>query len=84
MLIRDKSLQHTNQLAPLESLQHLRVLIEVIVSYNDNSAFGPLYFIVHTIITAPSGPYGSLSRTMITAPSGPYSFPYPLLRYMQA
>ena len=42
MSIRDKSLQHTDQLAPLGSLQHLRVLIEIIVSYNDNSAFGPL------------------------------------------
>ena len=40
MPIRDKSLQHTNQLAPL-GLQHLRVLIEVIISYNDNNAFGP-------------------------------------------
>ena len=44
--IRDKSLQHTDQLAQLGLFQHLRVLIEVIVSYNDNSAFGPLYFIV--------------------------------------
>ena len=42
MSIRDKSLQHTDQLAPLGSLQHLRVFIEIIVSYNDNSAFGPL------------------------------------------
>ena len=42
MPIRDKSLQNTDQLAPLGSLQHIRVLIEVIVSYNDNSAFGPL------------------------------------------
>ena len=42
MPIRDKSLQHTDQLALLGSLQHLRVLIEVIVSYNDNRAFGPL------------------------------------------
>ena len=40
--IRDKSLQHTNQLAPFGSLQHFRVLIEVIVLYNDNSTFGPL------------------------------------------
>ena len=42
MPIRDKSLQHTDQLTPLGSLQHLWVLIKVIVSYNDNSAFGPL------------------------------------------
>ena len=42
MPIRDKTLQYTNQLASLGSLQHLQVLIEVIVSYNDNSAFGPL------------------------------------------
>ena len=42
MPIRDKSLQHTDQLAPLGSLQHLRVLVEVIVSYNDHSTFGPL------------------------------------------
>ena len=42
MLIKNKSLQHTDQLAPLGSLQHLQVLIEVIVSYNDNNAFGPL------------------------------------------
>ena len=42
MPIRDKSLQHTNQLAPLGSLPHLRVLIEVIVSYNDYSTFGSL------------------------------------------
>ena len=40
--IRDKSMQHTNQLAPFGSLQHLRVLIEVIVLYNDNNTFGPL------------------------------------------
>ena len=46
MLIRDKSLQHIDQLAQLGSLQHLRVLIEVIVSYNDNNVFMPLYFIV--------------------------------------
>ena len=69
MPIRDKSLQHTDQLAPFGSLQRLRALIEVIVSYNDNSAFGALK--------------RSLSRIMITTPSGPYSFPYPLLRYMQ-
>ena len=68
MLIKDKSLQHTDQLAPLGSLQHLRVLIKVIV---------------YTKITTPSSPYSSLSRTMITAHSSPYSFPYPLLRYMQ-
>ena len=42
MPIRDKSLQHTDRLTPLGSLQHLQVLIEVIVSYNDNSALGPL------------------------------------------
>ena len=42
MPIRDKSLQHTDQLALLGLLQHLQVLIEVIVSHNDNSAFGPL------------------------------------------
>ena len=42
MLVRDKSLQYVDQLAPLGSLQHLRVLIEVIVSYNDNNVFGPL------------------------------------------
>ena len=42
MPIRDKSLQHIDQLASLGSLQHLRVLIEVIFSYNDNSTFGPL------------------------------------------
>ena len=42
MPIRDKSLQHTDQLAPLGSLQHLWVLIEVIVLYNDNNAFGLL------------------------------------------
>ena len=46
MPIRDKSLQHTDQLAQLGSLQHLRVLIKVIVLYNDNNAFGPLYFVV--------------------------------------
>ena len=70
MPIRDKSLQHTDQLASFRSLQRLRAFIEVIVSYNDNSSFGPLK--------------RSLSRTMITMPSGPYSFSYPLLRYMQA
>ena len=58
MPIRDKSLQHTDQLAPFGSLQHLRTLIEVIVLYNDNSAFRPLET--------------SLSLTMITAPLGPY------------
>ena len=42
MPIRGKSLQHNDQLASLESLQHLWVLIEVIVSYNDNNVFGPL------------------------------------------
>ena len=42
MPIRDKSLQYTAQLAPFGSLQRLRALIEVIVSYNDNSTFGPL------------------------------------------
>ena len=42
MPIRDKSVQHTNQLATFGSLQRLRDLIEVIVLYNDNSAFGPL------------------------------------------
>ena len=42
MSIRDKSLQHTDQLTPFGSLQHLRALIEVIVLYNDNNAFGPL------------------------------------------
>ena len=39
MPIKDKSLQHTDQLVSLRSLLDLRVLIEVIVSYNDNSAF---------------------------------------------
>ena len=42
MPIREKILQHTDQLAPFESLQRLRALIEVIVSYNDNNVFGPL------------------------------------------
>ena len=42
MSVRDKNLQHTDQLAPLGSLRHLRVLIEAIVSYNDHSTFGPL------------------------------------------
>ena len=42
MPIRDKSSQHTDQLAPFGSLQRLRAFIEVIVSYNDNSSFGPL------------------------------------------
>ena len=42
MPIRDKSLQHTDQLAPFGSLQRLWALIEIIVSYNDNNAFGPL------------------------------------------
>ena len=42
MPIRGKSLQHTDKLAPFESLKHLLTLIEVIVLYNDNSAFGPL------------------------------------------
>ena len=42
MPIKDKSLQHTDQLASFRSLQCLQALIEVIVSYNDNSAFGPL------------------------------------------
>ena len=42
MTIRDKSLQHTDQLASFWSLQRLRALIEVIVLYNDDSAFGPL------------------------------------------
>ena len=42
MPIRDKSLQHTDQLTPFRSLQRLRALIEVIVLYNDNSAFRPL------------------------------------------
>ena len=42
MPIRDKSLQHTDQLATLGSLQHLRVLIEVIVLYNDHNTLGPL------------------------------------------
>ena len=84
MPIRDKSLQHTDQLAPLGSLQHLRVFIEVIVSYNNYSTFRSLWrSLSRTMITAPSDPYGLLSRTMITAPSGPYSFQYPLLRYMQ-
>ena len=40
--IRDKSLQHTDQLTSLGSLQYLQILIEVIVSYNDNNSFGPL------------------------------------------
>ena len=42
MPVRDKSLHHTDQLALFESLQCLRALIEVIVLYNDNSAFGSL------------------------------------------
>ena len=42
MPIRDNSLWHTNKLALLGSLQHLQVLIEVIVSYNDNNIFGSL------------------------------------------
>ena len=42
MPIRDKSMQHTDQLALLGSLQYLWVLIEVIVSYNDNNPFGAL------------------------------------------
>ena len=42
MFIRDKSLQHTDKLASFGSLQRLRALIEFIVSYNDNSAFGSL------------------------------------------
>ena len=42
MSIRDKSLQQTDQLASFGSLQCLRALIEVIVSYNDNSTFGSL------------------------------------------
>ena len=42
MPIRDKSLQHTDQLAPFGSLQHIRALIKVIVSHNDNNAFEPL------------------------------------------
>ena len=42
MLIMDKSLQHTDELAPFGSLQRLQALIEVIILYNDNSAFGPL------------------------------------------
>ena len=48
MPIKDKSLQHTNQLAPFGSLQRLLALIEVIVSYNDDSAFEPLLFPVST------------------------------------
>ena len=42
MPIRDKSLQHTDQLAPFGSLQCFRGLIEVIVLYNDNNVFGAL------------------------------------------
>ena len=42
MSIRDKSLQLTDQLALFGSLQRLRALIEVIVLYNDKSAFEPL------------------------------------------
>ena len=42
MSIRDKSLQHTDQLAPFGSLQCIRALVEAIVLYNDNNAFGPL------------------------------------------
>ena len=42
MPIRDKSLQHTDQLTPFGSLQHLRVLIEVIVFDNENNTFGSL------------------------------------------
>ena len=41
MPIRDKSLQHTDQLASFGSLQLIRALIEVIVLYNDNNAFRP-------------------------------------------
>ena len=42
MPIRDKSLQHTDKLAPFGSLQRLQALIKVIVLYNDNNAFGLL------------------------------------------
>ena len=42
MPIRDKSLQYTDQLAPIGSLQRLQAIIEVIILYNNNSAFGPL------------------------------------------
>ena len=42
MPMRDKNLQHTDQLVSFGSLQCLRALIEVIVSYNDNNAFGTL------------------------------------------
>ena len=42
MPIRDKSLQHTDQLAPFGSLQRIRALIEVIASI---------------MITVPSDPY---------------------------
>ena len=42
MPIRDKSLQHTNQLALFGSLQRLRALVEFIVLYNDNNTLRPL------------------------------------------
>ena len=42
MPIRNKSLQHTDQLAPFGSLQLLRALIEIFVLYNDSNAFRSL------------------------------------------
>ena len=42
MPIRDKSLQHTDQLVPFGSLQRLQALIKVIVLYIDTSVFGSL------------------------------------------
>ena len=42
MPIRDKSLKHTDLLSPFGSLQRLWAFIEVVVLYNDNSAFGSL------------------------------------------
>ena len=42
MSIKDKSLQHTDQLAPFGSLQRIRALTEFILLYNVNNAFGPL------------------------------------------
>ena len=44
MPIRNKSLHYTDQLAPFGSLQRLRALIEVIVSYNDTTPSGPYNF----------------------------------------
>ena len=53
MPIRDKNLQHTDKLVSLGSLQHLRVLIEVIVSYN----WALIVSLSRTMITTLSSPY---------------------------